>query len=119
VKYNFILYVNLVFRTAVSNRKQAPHVFQEIRQLRDSAGYVIPRLPFGRLIREVLNLYCPADFRITRIALEALQESSEEYLTQLFEDAYRCTLHRQRVTLQPIDLQLARCLRGYREGNLW
>jgi histone H3 len=117
VKYNFILYVNLVFRTAVSNPyERVPYVLREIRQLRNRTGHEIQRLPFGRLIREVLNLYCPGDFRITRIALEALQESSEEYLTQLFEDAYRCTLHRQRVTLQPIDLQLARCLRGYRGG---
>jgi histone H3 len=85
---------------------------REILHYRETTNLLIPKLPFGRIIREVLNLYCPADFRITKVALEALQESAEIYLVQLFEDAYRCALHRKRVTLQPIDMELVRRLRG-------
>jgi histone H3 len=87
---------------------------KSIREIhyRKTTDVLIPKLPFGRIIREVLNLYCPKDFRISKVALEALQESAETYLVQLFEDAYRCALHRKRVTLQPIDMQLIRCLRG-------
>jgi histone H3 len=85
---------------------------REILHYRQTTNLLIPKLSFGRIIREVLNLYCPEDFRISKVALETLQESAETYLVQLFEDAYRCALHRKRVTLQPIDMQLARCLRG-------
>lgn len=49
--------------------------------------------------------------RITSQALECLQESSEMYVTQLFEDSYLLTMHRARVTLHPKDLRLANYLR--------
>lgn len=50
-------------------------------------------------------------YRITPQALNALQESLEMYLTQFFEDAYSCTLHRGRLTLTPKDMQLISFLR--------
>lgn len=51
------------------------------------------------------------NYRITPVALAALQESSEAYITQFFEDAYACTLHRGRVTLEVKDMNLLSFLR--------
>ncbi|KOB86165.1 hypothetical protein PFDG_01798, partial [Plasmodium falciparum Dd2] len=45
-------------------------------------------------------------------ALLALQTASEVYLVSLFEDAYLCSLHANRVTLMPKDIHLARRIRG-------
>lgn len=45
-------------------------------------------------------------------ALSVLQEAAEIYLTQLFEQGNRCAYHANRITLKPIDLQLALSIRG-------
>jgi histone H3 len=54
---------------------------------------------------------CPG-LRIQSLALSALQEMAEAYLTSLFEDSNLLAIHARRVTLMPKDLQLARRIRG-------
>lgn len=78
---------------------------------RDVDGCLIRRRPFQRLVREIAADY-HTDARFQATALAALQQASEAYLVALFEDAYLCALHAQRVTLQPRDLYLARRIRG-------
>lgn len=92
--------------------KTALPCLREIYKLQSSTHCLIPKLPFSRLIRELLQSNSLTVTRITPPALIALQESSEMYLTHLLADAYRCTLHRSRVTLTVKDIQLARYLRG-------
>lgn len=48
----------------------------------------------------------------------ALQESAEEYLVHLFEDANLCAIHGKRVTIMPKDIQLARRIRGTHGGRI-
>ncbi|KAH8300689.1 hypothetical protein KR018_007152 [Drosophila ironensis] len=76
----------------------------EIRRLQNFPGNLIPKLPFSRLVHEIMRRY--GDFRITRGALEALQTSSELYLTQRLQDANMLTMHRGRVTLEVRDMVL-------------
>ena len=52
-------------------------------------------------------------FKFSREALRSLQLVSELFLVGLFEDAYLCTLHRNRVTLMEKDLRLARRIRSH------
>jgi AraC-like DNA-binding protein len=49
--------------------------------------------------------------RISKEAMQALQEASEAYLASLFEDVNRCAIHAGRVTVQQKDMNLARLLR--------
>lgn len=51
------------------------------------------------------------DWRFTKQALLALQDSAESFIVQLLEDSYLCTYHRGRVTLIIRDMILARMLR--------
>ena len=51
-------------------------------------------------------------------AIMALQEASEAYLVGLLEDSNLCTVHAKRVTIMPKDIQLARRIRGERNGRL-
>ena len=46
------------------------------------------------------------------IAVEALQEAAEYYITNLFDDANLYALHAKIITLQPKDMQLAMRIRG-------
>nr|ARC76694.1 Cid1 [Drosophila watanabei] len=78
----------------------------EIRRLRACTTPLIPRLPFSRLVKELIQRNTSSTFRITETALAALQESTELYLTQRLQDAYLLTKHRGRVTLEVRDLAL-------------
>lgn len=83
----------------------------EIKNLRHTVGLLIPLAAFHRVVREIIQ-NINSELRITRGCLEALQESAELYMVQLLEDAYRCTLHRNRVTLHPSDIEFVRYIRG-------
>ncbi|GFU29797.1 histone H3.3 type b, partial [Nephila pilipes] len=73
---------------------------------------LILKLPFSRLVKEILDEMSETKYRWAVKAVEALQESSEYYLVSLFEDAQLCAFHAGRVTVMKRDLQLARRLRG-------
>lgn len=79
---------------------------REIRLLQNSNCFMIPRLPFGRLVREFIQKHSPSTTCITRGALEALQTATEMFLTQRFQDSYLMTMHRGRVTLEVRDMAL-------------
>ncbi|KAH8253014.1 hypothetical protein KR032_003190 [Drosophila birchii] len=85
---------------------RAMRMDREIRRLRARTAPLIPRLPFSRLVRELIMKSTTSTFKITKSALGALQESTELYLTQRLEDAYFLTRHRGRVTLELRDMVL-------------
>ena len=84
---------------------------REIRRYQKSTELLIPKSPFQRLVREISQKFW-ANFRFQSGAVLALQESSEAYLTQLFEDTLLCAIHAKRKTVMPKDMQLARRIRG-------
>lgn len=97
-----------------------PHRFRpgtvalrEIRRYQKTGNLLVPKLPFQRLVREIVKDY-NTDLRIQAAALGALQEASEAYLTGLFEDTNLCAIHARRVTIMSKDMQLARRIRGER-----
>ena len=97
-----------------------PHRFRpgtvalrEIRRYQRSTDLLLRKLPFQRLVREVAQEF-KTELRFQGSAVLALQEAAEAYLVGLFEDTNLCTLHAQRVTIQPKDIQLARRIRGER-----
>ena len=89
---------------------------REIRKHQKSQDLLIRKLPFQRLVREIMQLLGAhgADMRIQSTAVLALQEASEAYLVGLFEDTNLCAIHARRCTVMPKDMQLARRIRGER-----
>jgi len=86
---------------------------KEIRQYQKTTELLVRRLPFQRVVREIMqNLSKAQDLRIQAVALEALQHAAEAYMTLLFEDTNLCAIHAKRVTIMPKDVQLARRIRG-------
>uniref|UniRef100_A0A1Q3F1R6 Putative histone H3.3 type 2 n=1 Tax=Culex tarsalis TaxID=7177 RepID=A0A1Q3F1R6_CULTA len=98
-------------RKAPAPKKAQTAALKEIAKLQRHTNPVIPKLAFARLIREILMEYSHRELRITPESLMCLQESAEVFGVQLMEDAYRCTLHRDRITLMPKDMKLAVMLR--------
>ena len=80
---------------------------KEIRKYQRSTELLLRKLPFQRLVRELLP---KSDLRMQASAVLALQEASEAYLVQLFEDTNLCAIHAKRVTIQPRDVHLAQRL---------
>nr|ARC76708.1 Cid5 [Drosophila ezoana] len=98
---------------ARATRRKQPNPLQraaqfrrEVRTLQRSPHFMIPRLSFGRVVREIMLQHTEAPYRITVGALEALQSATELFLTQRFQDSYLMTLHRSRVTLEVRDMAL-------------
>jgi histone H3/H4 len=87
---------------------------REIRRYQQSDELLIRRLPFQRLVRQIVDELTPTGevFRMQPAALLALQMASEAYLVSLFQDSQLLALHAKRVTVMPKDMQLARRIRG-------
>ncbi|KAK0535900.1 hypothetical protein OC834_001343 [Tilletia horrida] len=93
---------------------------REIRRYQKSTDLLIRKMPFQRLVRDILGMnfgYTRPEvphYRIQSSAISALQEATEAYLVSLFEDANHAAIHAKRVTVMPKDLALVRRIRGDR-----
>ncbi|KDQ50486.1 hypothetical protein JAAARDRAFT_211657 [Jaapia argillacea MUCL 33604] len=88
-------------------------VFWEIRRYQKSTDFLIRKLPFQRLLREIAqDFQTYLRFQLTAIA--ALQEASESYLVSLFKETNYAAIHAKRVTIQSKDLAFALRFRGIR-----
>ena len=84
----------------------------DIRRYQKSTELLIKRLPFQRLVREIVMNQCGEGFRFQVGSLSALQEAAESFLVGIFEDTNLCSIHARRVTIMPKDVQLAMRIRG-------
>lgn len=88
-----------------SRFKPGSVALREIRKYQKSTECLIRKLPFTRFVREIASKF-KSDARFGSSALACLQEAIENFLTTLFEEAYRCAIHAKRVTLFPKDIYL-------------
>ena len=75
---------------------------REIRQYQKTWKTQIPKSIFSRLVREIAQKYKAARFTVE--AREALQALTEDFITELYRNAYNLTIHRGDVTLNGDDL---------------
>ncbi len=106
--------------SAVDKRKKrrwrpGTKALREIRKYQKSTDFLLRRLPFQRLVREIAQeTSMDGQIRFTAMALTAVQEAAEDYLVRHYEDANLCAIHANRVTIQAGDMQLALRLRSER-----
>ncbi|KAK6106469.1 histone H3.3C [Brugia pahangi] len=102
--------------STIKKRRYKPgmRALQEIRRLQKTVNLLMPRAPFQRLVREIATNVSEknVDLRFQSLAISALQEAAEVYLTCLFEDTNLAAIHAKRVTIFPKDIQFVRRLRG-------
>jgi len=80
---------------------------REIRKYQKSTDLLIRKLPFQRLVREIVyDLFRSESYRMTPQALLALQEASEYFLVGMFGQVNDIAIHGKRVTIQAKDIQL-------------
>jgi histone H3/H4 len=83
---------------------------REIRRAQKSTGLLIPKTNFSRLVREIGG-DLQSCTRWTANALEALQESAEDYVVTLMQDANLSSIHRGAITVTPSDVRHVLTLR--------
>lgn len=80
---------------------------REIRRYQKSTELLIRKIPFQRLVREVVrNLFPHDNLRFQSTALLALQEASEDFLVRMFTQVNDLAIHGKRVTIKPSDLHI-------------
>ena len=84
---------------------------QDIHHFQKTSALLIQKLPFQRLVREIVQDY-KTDLRFQSAAILCLQEAVEAYLVRLFDDTNLCAIHARQVTIMPKDILLARRIRG-------
>ncbi len=85
---------------------------REIRRHQKSWNLLIPKIIFQRLVREITyNKLKRPDLKFQSTALLALQEASEQYVTELFGDAQHAAVHGKRQTVRPVDIQIVKRFR--------
>lgn len=87
---------------------------REIRSLQKSTKFVLPRLPFVRLVREISDRWSN-DLRWKFVALTALQEAAEDYCAEIFRDTNFLAIEgSKKIEIKPRHMRLALILRGER-----
>lgn len=97
-------------RRAKKVRRARPGVaaLREIRNQQKKTNHIIPKRPFYRLVREVLQDAIPAghDIRFKKEAIDAIQEAAEAYVIDVMGTAQTLACFNGRQTLQKRDLKL-------------
>jgi len=81
-----------------------------IKRFHKRTDMLLPKITFQRLVRDIALQ--SGHVRFQTIAMMALQEATENFLVNLFEDSLQCALHTRRVTLMVQDMQLVHRIRA-------
>ena len=79
---------------------------REIRKYQKSTELLIRKIPFQRLVREIVHKMKGKDYKFQSTALLALQEASEQFLVNMFDQCNDIAIHGKRTTLMVKDIQL-------------
>ena len=86
---------------------------REIRKYQKSTELLIRKIPFQRLVREIVYKMKGTDFKFQSTALLSLQEASEDFLVQMFDQCNHIAIHGKRSTVMVKDIQLWKRLHDY------
>lgn len=87
-------------------------ILNEICKAQNTTKLLIPKLPFARLVREIIQSMAGMDYRIQATALSALHEAAEVYVIGFLEDSNLSASHAGRVTLMAKDMAFINTLRS-------
>jgi len=79
---------------------------RQIRKYQQSTELLIRKLPFQRLVKEVVCQMFQKQYRFQSTALLALQEASEDFLVRMFEMVNLIAIHSKRQTIMSKDVYL-------------
>lgn len=90
--------------------------FRELRHFQRTTHLLIPKLPFARLVREIMSRHLK-DLRIQTLALEAIQEAAEIHIVDIFGACNLVAAHCKRKTVNNKDMALVNFLQKWNSGG--
>ena len=95
---------------------------RESRHDQKSKELLVRKLPFARLVREVVYAAFKTQYMFQSTALLAMHEAAEDFLVRMFEMVQHIALHGKRQAIKVEDMKLWRRLTDfqchYRAGSL-
>ena len=88
----------------IKRTRRGLKALQEIKKYQSSTELLIWRLPFQRVVKEIIQ-NIREDLQLQSMVIMALQEAGETFLIGLLEQSNLCTLHTKQVTIMPKDVQ--------------
>ena len=79
---------------------------RQIKKYQQCTELLIRKLPFQRLVKEVVVQMFQTRYRFQSTALLALQEASEDFLVRMFEMVNHIAIHSNRQTIMSKDMYL-------------
>ena len=92
---------------------------REIRTYQKSTELLIRKIPFQRLVRQIVYDMKGMDYRFQSTALLALQESAEDFLVNMFDQCNQIAIHGKRQTVMPKDIRLWDRLHGFTQNSYY
>lgn len=92
--------------------KPGTRALSEIRKYQKTTDFLIPRLPFQRLVKEITQNNFKNEYRFQSAAIDALRAASEDFIVGVMEDTNLIAIHSKRVTVMEKDLKLAQRIRA-------
>jgi histone H3/H4 len=86
-------------------RRRRVKVIRAIFKQQLSTAMVLPKVSFGRLVREVMASYSDEVVNVRGAGMLALQCAAEEHLTEMFSEAARLAHYSNRDTITSADLR--------------
>ena len=86
---------------------------RDIKKYQKSTELLIRKIPFQRLVREIVYKLKDKDYRFQSTALLALQEAAEAFLVNMFDQCNDIAIHGKRVTVMRKDIQLWKRLHDF------
>ena len=79
---------------------------RQIRRYQKTTELLIRKIPFQRLVREIIYKMRGTSWRFRPQALLALQEAAEDFLVNMFDQCNHIAIHGKRTTVMVKDIQL-------------
>ena len=79
---------------------------RQIRRYQKTTELLIQKIPFQRVVREIVYKMRGTSWRFRPQALLALQEAAEDFLINMFDQCNQIAIHGKRSTLMVKDIQL-------------
>ena len=92
--------------TTSRRKRRKGAAISQIRRIQAKTDYLIPFMPFNRLVREIASDY-KTDLRFTKNAILALQTAAESNIIGLFTTSQLMAIHGGRQGIEPRDMTLA------------
>ena len=79
---------------------------REIKKYQKSTELLIRKIPFQRLVQQIVYQMKDQSYRFQSHALLALQEGAEDFLVSMFDQCNQIAIHGRRITVMDKDIQL-------------